>query len=409
MRTLQILRHQRALGWETFHLTSPKHSPASGPVETVDGWSFFRAETAGEAARTIPGLSELVEMKQFSRRIAEIADETRPDIIHAHSPVLNVLPALRAAAKRRIPLVYEVRALWEDAAVSKGKCAPNGPRYRLSRALETYALRRADAVVAICEGLRAEIIGRGIPEGRVSVVPNAVALDEFQEAAPPDPDLSERLGITGRQVIGFIGSFEPYEGLSVLLAAVAELATTLPNLRLLLIGHGPEEEALRAETQRLGIADHVIFAGHVPHSQIQSYYDLIDICVYPRLSMRLTEMVTPLKPVEAMARGRIVVATDIGGHREMVEDGVTGHLCLPGDPHALAQAVQAAFQRSSSWPAQREAARHYVEQHRNWRVNVERYETVYRKLIAASPATGVTAGPSLAGGFAPADENRPRR
>jgi PEP-CTERM/exosortase A-associated glycosyltransferase len=300
--------------------------------------------------------------------------------------VLNALPALGVAAKRRIPLVYEVRALWEDAAVSKGKCSPNGPRYRLSRAMETYAMKRADAVVAICEGLRKEIIGRGIPESRVSVMPNAVALEDFRRESPPDPGLADRLGVSGRRVIGFIGSFEPYEGLSVLLDAVARLASTMPDLRLLLIGNGPEESNLRAQAQRLGILDHVIFAGHVPHAEIQAYYDLIDICVYPRLSMRLTEMVTPLKPVEAMARGRIVVATDIGGHREMVEDGVTGHLFPAGDPDALARAVWQTFERSDSWPEMREAARRYVEQRRNWRVNAAQYGPIYERLIAAAAA-----------------------
>lgn len=383
MRTLQILRHQRALGWETFHLTGPKHSPGSPPTETVDGLSFFRTEAA---ETPIPGLSELVQMKRFSRRIAEVVDETRPDVLHVHSPVLNALPALGVAAKRRIPLVYEVRALWEDAAVSKGKCSPNGPRYRLSRAMETYAMKRADAVVAICEGLRKEIIGRGIPESRVSVMPNAVALEDFRRESPPDPGLADRLGVSGRRVIGFIGSFEPYEGLSVLLDAVAILASAMPDLRLLLIGNGPEESNLRAQAQRLGILNHVIFAGHVPHAKIQAYYDLIDICVYPRLSMRLTELVTPLKPVEAMARGRIVVATDIGGHREMVEDGVTGHLFPAGDPDALARAVRQTFERSDSWTEMREAARRYVEQRRNWRVNAAQYGPIYERLIAAAAA-----------------------
>lgn len=385
MRTLQILRHQRALGWETFHLTGPKHSPGSPPTETVDGLSFFRTEAA-ETANPIPGLSELAQMKRFSRRIAEVVDETRPDVLHVHSPVLNALPALGVAAKRRLPLVYEVRALWEDAAVSKGKCSPNGPRYRLSRAMETYAMKRADAVVAICEGLRKEIIGRGIPESRVSVMPNAVALEDFRRESPPDPGLADRLGVSGRRVIGFIGSFEPYEGLSVLLDAVAILASAMPDLRLLLIGNGPEESNLQAQAQRLGILDHVIFAGHVPHAKIQAYYDLIDICVYPRLSMRLTELVTPLKPVEAMARGRIVVATDIGGHREMVEDGVTGHLFPAGDPDALARAVRQTFERSGSWTEMREAARRYVEQRRNWRVNAAQYGPIYERLIAAAAA-----------------------
>jgi PEP-CTERM/exosortase A-associated glycosyltransferase len=384
IRTLQILRNQRELGWETFHVTGPKHPATSLAAETVDGWSFFRTDTSPPAYAALPGLSELALMKRFAGRIGEVVREVQPDIIHAHSPVLNALPGLRVAARCKIPLVYEVRALWEDAAVSKGKCTETSARYYLSKAMETYALRRADAVVAICEGLRNEIIGRGVPADRVTVVPNGIALGGAREGVP-DQALADKLGVSGRPVIGFIGSFEPYEGLSILLAAVADLVAALPDLRVILIGGGVEETALREEAKRLGVTDHVIFAGHVPHGEIQSYYDLIDICVYPRLSMRLTEMVTPLKPVEAMAQGKIVVATNIGGHREMIQDGVTGHLFTPGDPRALARAVRDAFERRNDWPAERAASRRYVDEHRNWRRNVERYKKIYDSLTAASP------------------------
>lgn len=394
VRTLQILRNQRELGLETFHVTGPKHPPTSLAEETVDGWSFFRTETSIPIYAALPGVSELALMKRFADRIAEVTDQVRPDVLHAHSPVLNALPALRVAARRKIPLVYEVRALWEDAAVSKGKCTEASARYRFSRAMETYALKRADAVVAICEGLRTEIIGRGVSADRVTVVPNGIALGAAGDGAP-NRELAERLGVSGRPVIGFIGSFEPYEGLAVLLAAVAELATILPDLRLILIGGGVEDAALREEARRLGVTDQVIFAGHVPHGEIQAYYDLIDVCVYPRLSMRLTEMVTPLKPVEAMAQGKIVVATNIGGHREMIEDGVTGHLFTPGNPKALAQAVRDAFERRSTWPAERAASRRYVDEHRNWRRNVERYKKIYEAVLGRPGSSLLTApGPS---------------
>src|SRR5262249_37383412 len=153
----------------------------------------------------------------------EVARRTRPDVLHAHSPSLNGLAALRVGRRLRIPVVYEVRALWEDAAVSAGTQREGGVRYRLSRALENLALREADAITTICEGLRADILGRGIPAPKITVIPNAVDATAFGGAASIDDDLARRLGLAGKLVLGFLGSFYRYEGLHVLIEAMPEL------------------------------------------------------------------------------------------------------------------------------------------------------------------------------------------
>src|SRR5262249_4673220 len=110
------------------------------------------------------------------------------DIIHAHSPVLNALPALWAGRHHRLPVVYEVRSLWEDAAVDAGTAREGDLRYRATRALETYALRRVDAIATICDGLRNEIVGRGIPAERVNAIPNAVDTAHFTLDQKVDAD-----------------------------------------------------------------------------------------------------------------------------------------------------------------------------------------------------------------------------
>jgi hypothetical protein len=147
-RTLSILREQRRLGWETFHLTSPKQGAAASAEETVDGWQFFRTRLA--AGRTIRGVDELRLMAATRRRISEVIEKVRPHVVHPHSPVLNALPAISAARKHGLPVVYEMRASWEDAAVDHGTTTEGSLRYRASRALETFALRRADQVTTIC-------------------------------------------------------------------------------------------------------------------------------------------------------------------------------------------------------------------------------------------------------------------
>lgn len=167
-----------------------------------------------------------------------------------------------------------------------------------------------------------------------------------------------------------------------------------PALRLLLAGGGPQEAALHALAVELGIAGQVVFAGRVPHEQVAQYYQLIDVLVYPRLPMRLTELVTPLKPLEAMAQGRLVAASDVGGHRELIRHGRTGVLFRPDDADALASTVLALLREPASWPLLRRQARDYVEQERSWAGSVARYAPVYQRLAAARTAEAATGRPA---------------
>jgi glycosyltransferase involved in cell wall biosynthesis len=159
------------------------------------------------------------------------------------------------------------------------------------------------------------------------------------------------------------------------------LAEAVPNVRLLMVGGGPMAEALAAQAAASPAASCIHFIGRVPHDQVERYYSLIDVLAYPRKAMRLTELVTPLKPLEAMAQGKLVAASNVGGHRELIEHGVTGTLFAPDDPAALAAALAALLADRSGWDARRATARQYVEMHRNWSSNILRYEPIYHKLL----------------------------
>lgn len=380
-RTAALLREQRALGWETFHLTSPKHGETTAPWEDVDGLRFYRTPVAKGALTRVPVAKELALMKRLEMRLEEVAREIRPDIIHAHSPVLNALPAIKVARKLAIPVVYEIRAFWEDAAVDHGSTREGSLRYRATRNLETRAIRQVDHVFTICEGLRADIVARGIPADKVTVIPNAVNVESFQLASPPDPQLQEKLGLTGKTVVGFIGSFYAYEGLDLLLDALPELIRQRPDVCLLLVGGGPQESNLRQQAERLGLEKHVIFTGRVPHKDVGRYYDLINVLAYPRHPMRLTELVTPLKPLEAMAQGQLFVASDVGGHKELIDHGHTGILFKAGDRNALSAALLDLLNNRQRWPVLKANGRNFVESVRNWRNSVANYVAPYQRLI----------------------------
>jgi PEP-CTERM/exosortase A-associated glycosyltransferase len=327
-------------------------------------------------------LNQLAVIEALTRRLTEVARIVKPNILHAHSPVLNALPALRVGQRLGIPVVYEVRAFWEDAAVDHGTSSEWGTRYRLTRGLESYALRRVDAVTTICEGLRGDILKRGIPPEKVTVIPNAVDIKNFSMGEGRDSQLANALGLDGKVLLGFIGSFYGYEGLTVLISALPRMLAANPDIRILLVGGGPQEDELKSLTAQVGLQDKVIFTGRVPHDQVQRYYNLIDILVYPRLPMRLTNLVTPLKPLEAMAQGRLVAASDVGGHLELIQDGKTGVLFKAGDAGALATRVLNLISSVDTWPTLRAAARNFVETQRNWAGSVAGYKEIYRTLVS---------------------------
>ncbi|MBS4050049.1 MAG: glycosyltransferase, exosortase A system-associated [Methylomonas sp.] len=380
-RTRAILEEQRKLGWETYHITSSKHVGGRSACETVDGLNFFRSPDPEGIFTNFPVVNQWAIVKSLERRLDEIIPEIKPDILHAHSPALNGLAALMMSKKYRIPLVYECRAFWEDAAVNHGTTKEDSLRYRISKALETYVFKRADAVTTLCEGLRNDIISRGVKADKVTVIPNAVDINKFACSEIPDPVLTQELNLVDKQVLGFIGSFYAYEGLALLLNALPDIIRHQPNVRVLLVGGGPQVKQLKDKIKELDLQDFVLMTGRVPHDRIQRYYNLIDILIYPSFSTRSTELSAPLKPLEAMAIGCVVVASNVGGHREYIRDQETGYLFKAGDKESLVRTVLMAIKEKGLGDRMRKSARLYVKNERSWLKVVSKYQSVYGKFF----------------------------
>jgi len=329
-------------------------------------------------------MREWREIAALAQSIVGLAREWRPDVLHAHSPALCGMAGLKAARALGLPLVYEIRAFWEDAAVGNGTGSESSLRYRLSRKVENHVVAGADAVITICHGLRDDLVERGFPAGRIGVMPNGVDLTLFGDPPPRDEALAGELKLGAGPAIGFIGSYYDYEGLDDLIAAMPDLLCEQPDARLLLVGGGPMEESLKAQAEASPVSFAIRFVGRVPHDQVERYYALCDVMAYPRKRCRLTDLVTPLKPLEAMAQGRIVAASDVGGHSELITDGLTGALFRADDPAACAAALARLLSTRPAWPELRDCARAHVAAHHDWARNVRRYRDVYQALVERS-------------------------
>ena len=386
-RTRAILKAQAALGLDVRALTGLRHyappvagAPECDGAEVLDDLPFWRTSGSADGA---PGLREWREVRALADRIEAVAAIWRPDVLHAHSPALGGMAALRAGRRLGLPLVYEIRAFWEDAAVGNGTGSAGSWRYWLTRQLENRVVAGADAIVTICEGLKSDLVSRKFAADRITIMPNGVDLALFGTPLQRDAALAEQLGLGEGPVIGFLGSFYPYEGLDDLIAAMPAIVSQRPDARLLLVGGGPAEAALRAQAEASSAAHAIRFVGRVPHHEVDRYYALVDVVCYPRKAMRLTDLVTPLKPLEAMAQGKLVAASSVGGHRELIEHGVTGTLFAPDDPAALAQAMADLLADRAQCEARRAVARRFVERAHDWGVNARRYLPVYQRVLAS--------------------------
>lgn len=314
-------------------------------------------------------IEERIQFKHFTRAIIETASEEQATIIHAHVPYRVGVPAMRAARTLNIPFVYEMRGLWEDSAVAAGRWSPSGLAYRRFRRMETKVLRQADAVVCISETLRDEALARGVSPERLFVVPNAVS--SHQTSTRPAHELQSQVNADLSRspstcVVGYIGSLRSLEGVDLTVEAVAHLHQAGHDVRLfVLTGHEGQDE-LRALCKSLGIERLAVVAGPVPHEDVGAFYELIDLFVVSRPDTRVTRLVTPIKPFEAMLHGKTVVVSNLPALKEIVDEGVTGLVYEAGDAAALAGVLAQCLEDVPRTNRLGGAAQEWVLEHRVW-------------------------------------------
>ncbi len=396
IRSRQIVRSLHKKGVDQIVLTSPSQLPLgeldSERSERIDDVRYFR--TCSDA---FPATAEVKDdsrvkavlrvLQNFSmlRTALKLAARYQPTIVHAHSPFTCGIVGNIVGRRRNIPTIYEVRGIWEDSHAGRGKLSENSLQYKGIRYLENLALKRADVCCAICEGLANEIRSRGIQRDRIVVARNGVDTTLHVPGPPPEP-LMKRLKLDRALTIGYIGYFFRYEGLDLLLQSMPGLIQEFPNLHLLLVGDGELMPDLREMADQLSLGERVRFTGRVPHEEVADYYRICDVLALPRRETRETRLVTPLKPLEIMAMGKPLVASDIGGHLEIVQDGLNGLLFRSEDVPDLVSKLRTLLAQEALRKELGEKSRTWVETNRDWSILVDRYINLYSDLAERSGA-----------------------
>lgn len=384
-RSRYIVRNQKAVGLDPVVVTSVRQeNPQGCAMEEIDGIRYHRTlpPRSLPLLRTLadkPGAGELIEINQFRRRIVEVAQREQPDIIHGHSSILCGIPALLAARELGIPCVYEIRAFWEDAAVDLGRTQVGSARYMATQHAETLLAKNVDAVVGICQGIKGELVQRGLRSQDVHVIPNGVEADRFVPI-PPDAEVLKKYGFEGKTVVAYIGTFHAWEGVRFLVEALVKLIKGgRDDIRGLIIGAGRTYEDCARIAAEAGLSKEILHPGRVPHSEVNAVYSIVDILAYPRDRQRITELVTPLKPLEAMAMEKAVIGSDVGGLTELIEDGKTGLIHRAEDSDDLAAKILTLVDDPELRQMLGKQARIYVCEARQWRKIIEGHFELYEQ------------------------------
>lgn len=354
--------------------------PASvAPSDTVENVTYHRLPLYPV------GMGEFGEAyrEQASRIIAAVAADCRAAIIHAASDMENGLPAMLAAKRAGVKGIYEYRGMWHYSAAARDTWFPWTEPFQRRQKLELQTGALADACFAISEALKADLVANGLPEEKITVLPNAVDVDRFSPSLP-DEELLEKYRLHGRLVVGFIGSFTHYEGLDALMDAVLELNWRGHPVSLLMVGDGADNLKRLKELHRArGSHPAIIFTGRVPFEDVRRYYSLMDIMPFPRIGAKVCQCVPPLKPLEAMAMGKAVLASDVEALTEIVHDGETGLVFSADDTPDLVHKLETLATAPELRRRLAQAARDWVVAERDWRKVSQRILRVYESLLEA--------------------------
>ncbi|WP_072312874.1 glycosyltransferase [Agrococcus sp. Marseille-P2731] len=385
-RTHGLLSELNRSGWVVDGVTRlgyPYDMPGKATIpdvpiaETIGDVTYRRLLQSREIEKKNPLLPYT---ERYGSSLRELSMKLRPALLHAASNHWNGLTAVRTARELGIPSIYEVRGLWEVTRASRDPEWTRGSGYQFMARMETEAAMGATRVLTITRALKEELVARGVDEGKIEIVPNGVDTERFVPMRR-DEQLAADLGVTGKTVIGYVGSVLDYEGIDLIISAAADLARSRDDFHVLIVGDGSELERLRALVEGLSLESVITFTGRVPHEEVERYYSVIDIAPFPRLPLPVCEMVSPLKPFEAMAMGKAVVAANVNALAEFVIPGTNGFLHQKGDAGSLRLELEQLLDDRELVERTGTLARDWVVENRDWRVLAQTISRTYGELL----------------------------
>ena len=303
-----------------------------------------------------------------------------PEIIHSASNFIVGMAGAKAAKELGIPSIYEIRGFWHLTQSTKRDGYEGSDHYKLTEMLEIETAKMSDHVFTITQALKDILVENGVSEEKISVLPNAIDSKIFT-ISKKNKRLEKELEFQNKVVIGYIGSFVRYEGLDLLLEACAILRKKIGDgFRLLLVGDGDEMQNLRNLSRFLHLEDVVRFTGRVNHEDVNRYYSLIDIAPLPRKGFRVCELVSPLKPFEAMASGKVLITSSVKALAEIIEEGKTGLVFEKDNAEQLAERLESVIVDEKLRKDIGKNARKWVVENHSWDLIAKRVTDVYDKL-----------------------------
>lgn len=368
-RSHGLLRGFVEAGWRVHAFTRPgfpgdRGADSHAASDEIDGVVYHRLDVD----QAVDGPDQAGYVAAYAQRLADALRPLDVGFIQAASFYQNGLAGRIVADQLDVPLVYEMRGMEWLTRSSNDPRWLDSDQCRTMRELEFRAARDADHVFAITGALKAWLMEAGMDEARIGVLPNGCSTDQF---GPVERDraLAERLGLGEAYVVAYIGSFAEYEDVTSIVTGVSRARDISgQDIRLLLVGDGQCASAIEAHIESTGASGHVVSTGRVPHDEAPRYYSLADALVLARHDIPLTRMISPVKPLEALAMGKHVISTDVAAVREILEAADAGRLVPPNAPYGLAHAIAEAATARDQWRAKADDVRRWTVNERDWSV-----------------------------------------
>lgn len=380
IRTRDLLMSQKEIGMFPFVISSPFQNGINedADIDVINGVTHYRTYNNNEnhlVSEGVSGLkkktSKFFSVFKFYKSCFNIIKEEQPHIIHAHATFYCALTALFLSKKFNIPVIYEVRSLWEEREKKQAKSFLKRIVLKAITNLETFCMRKADKVIVINKELEKEISLRGVKN--ISIIPNGVNTSLINVQS------TEKIGITEDIVFGYVGSISPIEGLDLLAKASKELESENLNFSVRIYGDGVFLEPLKQLVRQLDLKN-FYFLGKLKSEKISEAYRTIDVIVNPRLKSKISDTVTPLKPLEAMAYKKLVIASNVGGMRELIDDNINGLLFDSDNLTSLKKVLKQVIEKGIDNEIVDNGFSHVLN-NKSWKQNAKKYFNIYKKII----------------------------